>query len=359
MPIHSVVLPGGGTGFQWGRHGAKYADREGAERQAAAAHANGASDWLSAFDVEWNESDHPRDEQGKFASGGTHEHRMHELSAQQLRKEIDKARAKSSAIGSELINAGRGSEKYLETAAKAKEGDPLAKRYVAATNEEMALVGHEGERQRLGEKFVRQRGKREYEQKQRKAGVINPRVEPPSENVTTVLQSNFTNGVVYGKESVPIGKLNGGVRLDDPTEARRVKELAEKIAAPDGYIARILVDMDNNVVEGQHRLEALRSLGIKKVPILRVGEATHGLPTEAMEAAIKVTGPIHSDHVNQIMEQVGTMLREEKGDPDAVLREYQFPQKFVKFFEAALGAVKQARKPTGDTAFDWNTWDWK
>jgi uncharacterized protein len=37
MPIHSVALPDGSAGFQWGQHGAKYHDREGAQRQAAAA----------------------------------------------------------------------------------------------------------------------------------------------------------------------------------------------------------------------------------------------------------------------------------------------------------------------------------
>src|SRR5579859_5671819 len=41
MPIHTVTLPNGNTGYQWGQHGAKYRDRAGAARQAAAAHAHG------------------------------------------------------------------------------------------------------------------------------------------------------------------------------------------------------------------------------------------------------------------------------------------------------------------------------
>jgi hypothetical protein len=41
MPIKSCTLPGGGSGFQWGDHGHCYPTREGAEKQAAAAHANG------------------------------------------------------------------------------------------------------------------------------------------------------------------------------------------------------------------------------------------------------------------------------------------------------------------------------
>ena len=41
MPIHEITLPSGTKGFQWGNHGAKYSSRADAERQAAAAHANG------------------------------------------------------------------------------------------------------------------------------------------------------------------------------------------------------------------------------------------------------------------------------------------------------------------------------
>ena len=41
MPIHSVTLPDGTTGYQWGKHGKKYRTRAQAARQAAAAHASG------------------------------------------------------------------------------------------------------------------------------------------------------------------------------------------------------------------------------------------------------------------------------------------------------------------------------
>lgn len=41
MPISRVSLPSGGKGYQWGSHGAKYATKAAAQRQAAAAHAHG------------------------------------------------------------------------------------------------------------------------------------------------------------------------------------------------------------------------------------------------------------------------------------------------------------------------------
>ena len=41
MPIHTVTLPSGQKGYQWGSKGKKYRSRAAASRQAAAAHANG------------------------------------------------------------------------------------------------------------------------------------------------------------------------------------------------------------------------------------------------------------------------------------------------------------------------------
>ena len=52
MPIQECQLPnGGGKGFQWGSSGKCYESRADAEKQAAAAHANGyAGDETLAFD---------------------------------------------------------------------------------------------------------------------------------------------------------------------------------------------------------------------------------------------------------------------------------------------------------------------
>jgi len=50
MPIKECTLPEGGKGWQWGDHGKCYADRSEAEKQAAAAHANGFTGDSLAFD---------------------------------------------------------------------------------------------------------------------------------------------------------------------------------------------------------------------------------------------------------------------------------------------------------------------
>lgn len=64
MPIMSCKLPEGGTGFKWGDSGKCYPSRAQAEKQAAAAHANGF-----VGDDEFKEGDHPRAENGQFGSG--------------------------------------------------------------------------------------------------------------------------------------------------------------------------------------------------------------------------------------------------------------------------------------------------
>ena len=50
MPIKECTLPEGGKGWQWGDHGKCYASRADAEKQEAAAHANGFTGDAWAFD---------------------------------------------------------------------------------------------------------------------------------------------------------------------------------------------------------------------------------------------------------------------------------------------------------------------
>jgi len=124
-------------------------------------------------------------------------------------------------------------------------------------------------------------------------------------------------------ETVPIGSLNGGVRMSDPKEVARVGKLAEEIAGDDGYFSRILVNHAGDVMEGQHRLDALRKLGVDQVPITRVDEATSGLPVDAMRTAINASGKYRDEHVDQILAHVGDAIREE-GSAQAVLDTHVF-----------------------------------
>jgi hypothetical protein len=92
-------------------------------------------------------------------------------------------------------------------------------------------------------------------------------VKRARENLHNVGNSNFNFYRLQGEQDVPLANLKGGVALDDPQQMVRIDDLVQKIDGPDGYIERLIVDQNGNVIEGQHRLEALRKLGYNSVPV--------------------------------------------------------------------------------------------
>ena len=118
------------------------------------------------------------------------------------------------------------------------------------------------------------------------------------------------------------------------------------MSGPDGFIERLIIDQDNNVIEGAHRLEALRKLGVKEVPVTRIIDpqaSFTGDDIAAMEKAMSKIGPIHSDHKNQIISQLGDMLADSDvaGDFGKVAKVFDFPKGFEKHFEAALKILER------------------
>jgi hypothetical protein len=167
------------------------------------------------------------------------------------------------------------------------------------------------------------------------------RVRPPSDNITNVRNANFQYPKTIGDETVNINSITGNLRVDQQ-EQTRINRLADQISSPEGYISRIIVDQNNNVIEGQHRLEALRQLGAKEVPVYKIEELADTMPVRKMEEAINTVGNIHSDHVNQIMQYALDNIAEE-GVQGA--RNFDFGN-FQKYYDAALNAVED-----GESAF--------
>lgn len=173
---------------------------------------------------------------------------------------------------------------------------------------------------------------------------VGLKIKPPSDNIVTVRQANFQYPKTIGNQTVSIDKISGGVRLSDPNEVKRVKALAKKIASPEGYISRIIVDHNNNVIEGQHRLEALRELGVKDVPVYKIEELADTMPVDKMEAAVQGVGAIHSDHVGQIVSHALEHISEE-GIDGARKMNYG---RFQKHYNAALDAIQSGSSPVID-----------
>ena len=163
-------------------------------------------------------------------------------------------------------------------------------------------------------------------------------VKPPTDDVYEVMDATFNYGKLGGNKTISIDKLTGGVRMSDPTEARRVKELADKISSPEGYISRIIVDDSGNVLEGQHRLEALRLLGEKNVPVSVIEDLSNKYDISAMENAIQ--GKLHPDQVTQLVrEAIDTM--EEAGSVEKALSDYSMPARFQQPFQDAIRASQK------------------
>lgn len=163
------------------------------------------------------------------------------------------------------------------------------------------------------------------------------KVKPPTDDVYEVMDATFEFGKLGGNKTLPIDQLTGGVRMTDPKEAKRVQDLAEKISSPDGYVSRIIVDDSGNVLEGQHRLEALRLLGQKNVPVAVIQDLGNKYDIPAMKKALE--GKFRSDEARQLLKHSIDTL-EEAGSIDKALSDYAMPSRYQKPFEDAIKASK-------------------
>lgn len=165
-------------------------------------------------------------------------------------------------------------------------------------------------------------------------------IRKPSDNIDNVISANFQYPKVIGNQILNINDVSGGVRLADPSERRRVTNLAAKIVDENGYISRIIVDQNNNVIEGQHRLEALREIGADNVPVYKIEELADTMPVLQMENAMNAVGKIHPDHVNQLMQYALDNIAE-YGIEGA--RNLDFGR-FQKYYDAALDVASKSGK---------------
>ena len=169
-------------------------------------------------------------------------------------------------------------------------------------------------------------------------------VRPARENIRTVIDANTIGGDVVGDETVPIGLLSGGASSSARAQ-KAIDDIADSMSGPEGFIERLIVDQDNNVIEGAHRLEALRKLGVDEVPVTRIVDPQASFTPDtkvAMRAAIQKAKKTNSDHENQIISQLGEMLADPDvaGDPKKVFEVYEPAKGFEDQFKAALKSIE-------------------
>lgn len=163
-------------------------------------------------------------------------------------------------------------------------------------------------------------------------------IRDPLEDVGEVMDANFEFGRILGNKIIDIELLYGGV-VGTGNDNSRVETLINAISSPDGYFERLIIDTEGNVIEGQHRLDAIKHLGAKKVPVVVIEDFNAKYSTNAMRKAVKNVGVIHSDAIHQIIQRAIEAILEE-GSPEQALENTYLPGKYGNFYIAALEAAK-------------------
>jgi hypothetical protein len=163
-------------------------------------------------------------------------------------------------------------------------------------------------------------------------------IRPAKENLYDVMNANFIGGKIIGDRTVPIDSLFGGIG-NEIGDIRRVNNLADKISSPNGYIERLIVDDAGNVIEGQHRLDALRKIGVNDVPVTVIRDSKKDFPSAIVEKAIQESQPMRSDNVNQLLSYISNALADEGGDMTKLMQ-YEPPKGYEAAWKAGIDALK-------------------
>jgi hypothetical protein len=166
-------------------------------------------------------------------------------------------------------------------------------------------------------------------------------IRPPTDDVYEVMGASFQFGRDVGQKMVPIDTLSGGVS-SDPREKSRVQKLKQDIMSEDGYISRLIVDTEGNVIEGQHRLEALRELGFKQVPVHVIQDLSIGIDIDAVIHAMQQAQPIHQDQCHGVLSNLLNTIADENGSVEIAKNDYESPG-FQKAWDAACDAIMKTR----------------
>ena len=163
-------------------------------------------------------------------------------------------------------------------------------------------------------------------------------IKPSSDDVYEVMDSNFTYPKLIGNKTVDIKEIKGMLDLSNPRHIGRVKDLAEKISSPTGYISRIIIDDQGHVIEGQHRFEALKSLGYNEIPVTIIQDLENKYKIEETFNKLKSLKKLHSDQIRSLILNSIEAL-EDSGTPEQTLEDYSMPNSIQPYFEIAVRSL--------------------
>ena len=162
-----------------------------------------------------------------------------------------------------------------------------------------------------------------------------------------VADASYPLWVHGGQHDLQLSDLSGGVRLSDPEEASRVKALAEAIGRNKRF-DRIIVGTNGEVLEGQHRLEAARMLGLDTIPVEKVVDAAAILPVARMLDAIRSEG-FHREQARGVVRNIAESVVDEGSVKAARAAIAPHQGQFTRAYDAAFNAAKERRRPARAT----------
>ena len=166
----------------------------------------------------------------------------------------------------------------------------------------------------------------------------NFNIKSSSDDIYEVGEANDLT-ISAKKENVPLMQLHGGVNLNDVNERKRIDKLKDIILSPDGYISTIIIDGDNNVIEGQHRFQALIELKFDYAPVVRLKGIDDYIKNRIdIDNTLKENGVLKSDYRNQLITMIAKIISDENGDVKQ-LKDYTPPQGFETAWNAAINKL--------------------
>ena len=166
------------------------------------------------------------------------------------------------------------------------------------------------------------------------------------ESLRDVADANFDYGIPVGNRTVNIDTLRGGMSAA-ADDAAKVNKIAQQMSSKDGYIERLIVDQNGNVIEGQHRLRALQSLGVQDVPVSVIQDYSDVVETLQKQG-------MRPEHARQVTQQTHDMLKD-SGSAAKVRSDYNLSGQYEAQFESALDLMDAPKAKQGIKAFHGTT----
>jgi hypothetical protein len=170
--------------------------------------------------------------------------------------------------------------------------------------------------------------------------------EPNASELRNAGQGTFTGGYYTERKTVklsdiaPVTKINLSLE-----EQRRISKIVNSIKSGKGYIERLIIDADGNIIEGGHRYLALKELGITDIPVVQLTEKARLLKNynNILSEYSKVS-ELRPEQTRQMVEQAIDIINKEG---ISALDEFEMPKQFQQSWNKLKDIIKSKESSAG------------